>query len=453
MGDASMAALAGLFKARIQEQDWASVREYSADLHPADVAEATQLLESEDKVALVRALEAEQRAEVVALLNDRSLDELLAGLENPELAEIVEELAADDAADLLGEMAPGEAHEVLRLVRDVSSQAEVQELLRYAEDTAGGIMDTDFVAVRESAVRDDIVTALRARDDAGDDLHELYVIDDAGMLVGTLPLMRLLLARDDAAMRAAIRRDLMHVPADMDQEEVAALFSKYDLVEAPVIDAAGRLVGRITVDDVIDVLEDEASEDLALMAGTTEEDIGSTSVFRVSRSRFRWLLVGMMGGLVAAFVMGFFETAVAAIPAVYFFVPVITAMGGNIGIQSSTVVVRALATREIDVGQIGAQVFRETRVALLNASLLIPMLFAVTLVWQENLHLASLVAASMLAVFLYSALVGTLVPMLLARRGIDPAIATGPFITTSNDIIGVCIYLGLVSFALQRVGG
>jgi magnesium transporter len=452
MGDANMAALAGLFKAQIQERDWSSLRDYSNDLHPADIAEATQFLESEDKVALVRALEPELRAEVVALVNDRSLDELLAGLEAPELAEIVEELPADDAADLLGEMPAREADAVLRLVRDLASQAEVQELLQYAEDTAGGIMDTDFVAVRESAVRDDIVAALRARDEGDNDLHELYVVDDDNRLVGKLPLMRILLARDDAAMRQAIRRDLNHVAPETDQEEVAGLFSKYDLVEAPVVDAGGRLVGRITVDDVIDVIEDEASEDLALMAGTTEEDIGSTSVFLISRSRFRWLLVGMMGGLLAAFVMGVFEADIASIPAVYFFVPVITAMGGNIGIQSSTVVVRALAMREIDAAQIGSQVFRETRVAMLNASLLIPLLFAVTWAWQRDLRLASLVAGAMLAVFFYSALVGTVVPMLLARRGVDPAIATGPFITTSNDIIGVCIYLGLVSLALQRLG-
>jgi len=253
-------------------------------------------------------------------------------------------------------------------------------------------------------------------------------------------------------MRAAIRRDLVSVSAGMDQEEVAGLFAKYDLVEAPVVDSGGRLVGRITVDDVIDVIEDEASEDLARMAGTTEEDIGSTSVFRISRSRFRWLLVGMIGGLLAAFVMGFFEGDVAALPAVFFFVPVITAMGGNIGIQTSTVVVRALATREIDTGQLGSQVLRETRVAMLNSALLIPMLFSITWAWQRNLQLAGLVAAAMLAVFFYSAIVGTVVPMLLARRGVDPAIATGPFITTSNDIIGVCIYLGLVSAALRRMG-
>ena len=452
MGDASMAALAGLFKARIEEGDWESVRAYSSDLHPADIAEATQLLEPDDKVALVRALEPELRAEVVALVSDRSLDELLQGLETPELAEIVEELPADDAADLLGEMPLRDARAVLRLVRDVTSQAEVQELLRYAEDTAGGIMDTDFLAVRESASRDEIVAALRARDEGDNDLHELYVVDDDNRLVGKLALLRLLLARDEPAVRAAIRRDLIHVPAAMDQEEVAGLFSKYDLVEAPVVDAAGRLVGRITVDDVIDVIEDEASEDLAMMAGTTEEDIGSTSVFLIARSRFRWQLLGMIGGLVAAFVMGFFESGIATVTAVYFFVPVITAMGGNIGIQSSTVVVRALAMREIDPARIGVQVFRETRVAMLTASLLIPMLFGVTWAWQRDVRLAILVAASMLAVFLYSALVGTMVPMLLARRDIDPAIATGPFITTSNDIIGVCIYLGLVSLALQQVG-
>ena len=227
------------------------------------------------------------------------------------------------------------------------------------------------------------------------------------------------------------------------------LFQKYDLVEAPVVDADGRLVGRVTVDDVLDVLEDEASEDLAKMAGTDEEEIGSTSAFKISASRIRWLLIGMLGGVLGAFIMGFFEADFASMTAVYFFVPVITAMGGNIGIQSSTVVVRALATGEVEVHQVSSQVLRELRVALLNSTLLIPLLFVICFIWRSDLQLSILVSVSMILVFLYSALVGTLIPMLLARRGIDPAIATGPFITTSNDIVGVLIYLGLVSWALR----
>ncbi|MFQ5599500.1 MAG: magnesium transporter [Candidatus Krumholzibacteriia bacterium] len=449
MADSSMAALAGLFKARIQEQDWSSLRVYSQDLHPADMAETLRFLEPEEKVALVRALGTDLGADVVALANDRSLEELLEGLEDRELAEIVEELPGDDAADILGEMDRQEADAVLRLVRDEPTQEEVQQLLGYAEDSAGGIMDTDFVAVREWASRDAIVESLRRHADEDTELHEVYVVDDDSRLVGKLPLLQVLMARDDEAMRAAIERDVVKVTADMDQEKVAGLFAKYDLVEAPVVGPNERLLGRITVDDVIDVIEDEASEDLARMAGTTEEEIGSTSVFRVSQSRIRWLLIGMAGGLVAAFVMGFFESDLATMPSVYFFVPVITAMGGNIGIQSSTVVVRALALGEIDVRQIGSQVVRELRVAMLNASLLIPVLFGVTYLWRQSLQLATLVGISMLVVFLYSALVGAVVPMLLARRGVDPAIATGPFITTSNDIIGVCIYLGFVSLAFR----
>jgi len=250
-------------------------------------------------------------------------------------------------------------------------------------------------------------------------------------------------------MRQAIRRDVVRVTTETDQEEVAGIFSKYDLVEAPVVDAAGCLVGRVTVDDVLDVIEDEASEDLAKMAGTSEEDIGSTSVFRISASRIRWLMIGMFGGVLGAFIMGFFESDFAHMTAIYFFVPVITAMGGNIGIQSSTVVVRALATGEVEVHQLSSQVFRELRVALLNASLLIPLLFVVCFLWRGDLQLATLVCISMMLVFLYSAMVGTMIPMLLARRGSDPAVATGPFITTSNDIIGVLLYLGLVSWALR----
>jgi magnesium transporter len=292
---------------------------------------------------------------------------------------------------------------------------------------------------------------LRSRDEDETPNSEVYVVDDDERLVGTLPMLSLLLARSDSTMRQSIRRDVVSVDTRTDQEEVAGIFSKYDLVEAPVVDSHGRLVGRVTVDDVLDVLEDEASEDLAKMAGTTEEEIGSTSVFKISASRIRWLLIGMLGGVLGAFIMGFFEGDFRHMTAVYFFVPVITAMGGNIGIQSSTVVVRALATGEVEVHQISSQVFRELRVAILNSAILIPLLFVISVIWRGDLQLSILVCISMILVFLYSALVGTVIPMLLARRGIDPAIATGPFITTSNDIIGVLIYLGLVSWALRML--
>jgi len=448
MSDASMAALAGLFKSRMQENDAESLRQYAENLHPADIAETFPFLEADEKLQLVRALGSDLGADVLTLVNDRSLETLLDRLGSSELAEMVQELPADDAADLLGEMEESKADAVLKQV-DEEAHEEVTQLLEYEEDSAGGIMDTEFVSVRESASRDAIIEQLRGRDEDETPNYEVYVVDDNERLVGTLPMLSILLARDDAAMRHAIRRDVVRVSTDTDQEQVAGTFSKYDLVEAPVVDSAGCLVGRVTVDDVLDVLEDEASEDLAKMAGTSEEDIGSTSVFRISASRIRWLIIGMFGGVLGAFIMGFFETDFAQMTAVYFFVPVITAMGGNIGIQSSTVVVRALATGEVEVHQVSSQVFRELRVALLNAAMLIPMLFVICVVWRGDLQLSILVSISMMLVFLYSALVGTAVPMLLARRGIDPAVATGPFITTSNDIIGVLIYLGLVSWALR----
>jgi len=451
MSDSSMAALAGLFKSRIQENDLESLKQYAEGLHPADIAESFAFLEPDEKVALVRALGSDVGADVLSLVNDRSLEELLDRLESSELAEMVQELPADDAADLLGEMEESKADAVLKQV-DEQAQEEVSQLLGFDEDTAGGIMDTEFVSVRESASRDSIIDHLRGRDEDETPSYEVYVVDDDGRLVGTLPMLSILLARDDATMRQAIRRDVIRVNTHTDQEEVAGLFSKYDLVEAPVVDDERRLVGRVTVDDVLDVIEDEASEDLARMAGTTEEEIGSSSVFKISASRIRWLLIGLFGGVLGAFIMGHFETDLQHLTAVYFFVPVITAMGGNIGIQSSTVVVRALATGEVEVHQLPSQVFRELRVALLNAMLLIPLLFLVVFLWRGDLRLASLVASSMMLVFLYSAMVGTTIPMLLARRGVDPAIATGPFITTSNDIVGVLIYLGLVTWAL-RVSG
>jgi magnesium transporter len=451
MSDSSMAALAGLFKSRIQEDDLDSLRQYCEGLHPADIAETFAFLEPEEKVTLVRALGSDNGADVLSLVNDRSLEELLDRLESSELAEMVQELPADDAADLLGEMDESKADEVLKQV-DVESKEDLDQLLEYEEDSAGGIMDTEFVSVREFASRDSIIDSLRGRDEGETPSYEVYVVDDAERLVGTLPMLAILLARDDAAMRQAIRRDVLSVTTQTDQEEVAALFSKYDLVEAPVVDAQGRLVGRVTVDDVLDVLEDEASEDLARMAGTTEEEIGSSSVYKISASRIRWLLIGLLGGVLGAFIMGHFEGDLQNLTAVYFFVPVITAMGGNIGIQSSTVVVRALATGEVEVHQLSTQLFRELRVALLNSLLLIPLLFGVCFAWRGDLQLAFMVAVSMMLVFLYSATVGTVIPMLLARRGVDPAIATGPFITTSNDIVGVLIYLGLVTWALRVLG-
>jgi magnesium transporter len=415
----------------------------------ADVASAARRLDDDQVVTLLKALPEEFAADVLVELGDDVREEVLERLTPREIADAVEEMDSDDAADVVAELEQEKAVEVVELLEE-EDRREITTLLTYPEDTAGGIMQLEVVSVREDRTVARAIEKIRLASDAvGEDFSDVFVVSTEGKLVGRLPLPRIILADPDDTVRSIMDEETLAVQADLDQEEVAQLFQKYDLTSAPVVSRDGVLLGRITVDDVVDVIHDEAAEDYSRLAGTADEEFEEDSVWRKALIRLPWLVVGLFGGVLSAFVFSRFEEDLASVLALAFFVPVITAMGGNVAIQSSAVMVRALATEQIRPRDAAARLGREVGVSIITGIACAGFIFATSVLWWGDPRLGTVVALSMMAVILISTSVGAFVPFAMHRVRIDPALATGPFVTTSNDVLGIVIYLSLAGWILR----
>jgi magnesium transporter len=306
-------------------------------------------------------------------------------------------------------------------------------------------MALEIIAVEQSRTAKEALNVLRKKADEVDDVYQIYAVDNNGILKGVVSLKDLVLADPKRQLSEIIDKEIVTIRPEMDQEEVANIFHKYDLVSAPVVDKVGRLAGRITIDDILDVVKEEANEDITMMAGITDDEIRGHSLLRISAVRLPWLMVAFFGEVVSALVLSHFQASFEQILAAAFFIPLIMAMGGNAGIQSATVVIRGLALGDIDLRDTGRRLIREISIALLNGCIIVILLFSVVSIWLHTPKFGAILSIAMLAVLFNAALMGTLIPFLLKRLGVDPAIATGPFITTSNDILGLMVYLGLIS--------
>ncbi|MFQ5649054.1 MAG: magnesium transporter [bacterium] len=416
--------------------------------HPADIAIIIQSLPTEYSRYVFGLLDADTASDVLVELDDVTTDRLVSDLNNERLSEIVDEMDSDDATDLVADLPEEVAEKVLESV-DTEVSDDVKVLLQHEEDTAGGIMALEYVAVSVTDTVDQAIREIRAKADEVEEVYNVYVVDEAGLLVGFLPLKKLLLAKSNRKIKNLMVKDVISVPVDLDQEAVANIFRKYNLVSVPVVDWQGKLVGRITVDDVVEVMEEEASEDLQRMAGIAdEEEIRETSVFKISSGRLPWLLVAFSGELVAALSLSQFEASLKQVFIATFFIPLMMAMGGNAGMQTAIIVVRSMALGELNPGQTFKRLRREVKVSLFNGSVCGILLFLVVSV-IDHPPFAFVLAVSMLTVILNASFVGASVPLVLRKIGIDPAIATGPLITTFNDIVGLSIYLGLMTAALH----
>jgi len=428
-----------------QAKDEAMIRNMIVDLHPADLAEIIHHLSEEDSNYIFGLLDAEVASEVISQMDDISRDQIIDDLDEDRLSEIIDEMDSDDATDLVSDLPDAMAQKVLEKI-DKEDSEEVIELLTHEEDTAGGIMAKEFVAVNLNSTVDQAIQEIRAKAEEVVDVYYVYVIDDNNNLVGIVSLKNLILARSNTKISEVMNRDVVSVDTAMDQEEVANLAKRYDLVAIPVVDDQGCLVGRITFDDVADVMEEEASEDIQRMAGIAdEEEFRETSILRISQVRLPWLLVGFAGQLVCAFVLHYFKASINQIIATAFFIPIIMAMGGNAGIQSSTIMVRGMATGEIGLFDIRKRLFREIFVSILNGIICGVLLFVVVTFWLKQPRFGLLLSSVLVFVILNASFIGAFIPVILKKVNIDPAIATGPFITTSNDVIGLIIYLGLIT--------
>lgn len=429
----------------IKDED--SLRRLIDEMRPADAADLVEHLEPEGRLFIFNLLEPQDAGEVLIEMESPAQDLLIRDLDDQTISEIVQELDSDDAADLVGDLPEDRARSIIEAVEnDVSD--DLAKLLPYPEDTAGGIMALEFIAVRADLTIQDAIDSIRQRREEVENLYFLWVVDDFDRLVGVVSLKDLVIEPPNRKISDIMDTEVISVHTWTDQEEVARLVTKYDLVSIPVVDDYHRLVGRITHDDIIDVIEEEVDEDIARMAGVMTQEIAEESSLKISRARLPWLIAGVFGGILAAAVINQFETSLEQIIALSFFFPVIMAMGGNTGTQAATVVVRGLATGDISMVSIHKRLLMEMRVAMINGVICGALVGSIVAVWLSDIRLGSVVALAACLIVLNSGFIGSAVPFALKKFNIDPALATGPFVTTSNDILSLLVYLGLVSLYL-----
>ena len=439
-----------------------ALRSAVSGIHVADIAEAFELLDGEARSSLLYALAPRTVAEVIVLLDEADRGELVEDMDEASLTQVVAELPPDDAVDVLGELSDQQRAEVLEHIPDEHA-GKLEELLRYDEDTAGGIMNPDVIALGTDATVADSVRHVREAS-SDEDLHEIYVTDAERRLIGIVPLRRLVTASKTAKLGELCIRDPVVVTADEDQEAVAQVIRKYDLPALAVVDSRQRLIGRITHDDIMDVVEEEAAEDLYRMAGTDAAELESASVVHAARVRLAWLIPCLFGTALTASVIMYFETTSgprlpgAQILVLLSFVPMIGAMGGNSGIQTSTIIVRGFATGDLAVRAIGIALAREVRIGVILAvgcGLTAGVVSLLCIVAREQLlgadHMLGVqfvrtavsVALGMVSAIFGATLLGVLLPFSFRRLNVDPAIASGPLVTTVNDLVSVTIYLSI----------
>lgn len=428
-------------------RDLATLRLVLNSQHAVDLADLLRRLDEEDRTHSLGLLAESLAAGVLAEFDPSTMVSVATQLDDRALSGIVEEMAPDDAADVLADLPGQHGERVLSLMAHPEAQV-VRELMEHPEDSGGGIMTSRLVSVAAAATVADAVDLLRARVGESEEPLAVFVVDD-DRLVGTVSLHRMLLADSHESMGAIADREPITVRADMDQEEIAEIFADYDLLAMPVVDASGTLVGQVTVDDIVDVIQEEATEDNLKMAATSSEEMEDRSVLSVMRHRLPWLLFCLVGTLLSGGVLDLFSGVLATLSPLVLFVPAIMAMGGNSGIQTSTVTVRSLATGILLPEQVHRALWRELRVATLMGMFLGLVVFAVAYVWTDGSTVAPCAGIAMFAAVVLSAVLGATIPIVFRAFGIDPAVASGPLITTVNDILSLGIYFGVASALLQ----
>lgn len=437
-------------RAAIEVHDITWIEDHLLELHFADIAEILDKLSSEEARFIYFILDEDLQADVLMELDEEVRDRFLASLSSKEIADQLENLDSDDAADILGELSDEQVQEVIAQMEDDEAAEDIVDLLNYDEDTAGGLMQKEFIKARIDWPVNRALVELRRQAEDVEQVFTIYVVDDLNKLVGVLSLKRLLFASPKTKIADLYQgKNIISVKTSDDAEEVAKVMEKYDLVSIPVVDLQNKLVGRITIDDIVDLIKEEADKDFQLASGISEKIESTSSVWKISRARLPWLLIGMLGGILGAQVISGFETEISSVPALAFFIPLITAMGGNVGVQSSAIVVQSLAKGNDVFGSILKKIGKEALIALTNGIFLSSIIYGICL-FLENTTLAIVVSLSLFTVIIFAAIFGTLIPLLLDKYRIDPALATGPFVTTLNDVLGLFIYftIGMLLYHL-----
>ncbi len=418
------------------------------EIHHADIAEILEELDFRNAIYIIKLLDSEKTSDVLMELDDDYREKILKNLSAKEIAEEVQELDTDDATDIISELPEDRQKKVISKIEDQEHKADIKELLKYDDDSAGGLMAKELVKVNENWSVTRCVKEMRLQASEVTRVHSVYVVDNNNKLLGRLSLKDLLVSNPKSNIKSIYISKVDFVSVNDSGEHVASIMQKYDLGAIPVVDDNHVLLGRITIDDIVDLIKEEAEKDYQLAAGITQDVDVDDSIYKLSWARLPWLFLGLLGGIGAAALMGGFEEILFNYPILFYFTPLIAAMAGNVGVQSSAIIVQGLANDDIK-DSVNNRLFKETVLSVLNGIILAAILFVFIYYWDNNIDVALAISISLVAVIIVAGIVGTFIPLFLNKRGIDPAIATGPFITTSNDIFGILIYFMVAKTILQ----
>ncbi|MAU25323.1 MAG: magnesium transporter [Flavobacteriaceae bacterium] len=432
----------------VDNNDEKKLRNKFDELHHADVAEILEELHFDQATYIIKLLDSEETSDILMELDDDYREKILKNLSTKEIAEEVEELDTDDATDIIAELPEERQKKVISKIEDKDHKADIKELLKYDDDSAGGLMAKELIKVNENWPVTRCIKEMRLQASEVTRVHSVYVVDNNDMLLGRLSLKDLLVANPKSNIKSIYISKVDFVNVNDTAEHVASIMQKYDLGAIPVVDDKKKLLGRITIDDIVDLIKEEAEKDYQLAAGITQDVDVDDSIYKLSWARLPWLFLGLLGGIGAAAVMGGFEEVLLQYKILFYFTPLIAAMAGNVGVQSSAIIVQGLANNDIK-DSINNRLFKETLLSILNGIILAVFLFGFIYFWRNEIDVALAISLSLVAVIIVAGIVGTFIPLFLNKRGIDPAIATGPFITTSNDIFGILIYFLIAKLILQ----
>ncbi|WP_412559417.1 magnesium transporter [Winogradskyella sp. MIT101101] len=431
----------------IEDENDKEIKLFLNEYHYADIAEILDELDVEDAVYIIKLLDSGLTSDILMELDEDNRENILKHLSAKEIAEEIEELDTDDAADIIAELPEDRKDDVISKIEDQEHKAEIEELLAYDEDTAGGLMAKELVKVYETWTVAGCLRRIRGQAKDVTRVHSIYVVDKAEKLIGRLSLKDLIVAKSEQKIAEIAKENVDWVNVNDDAEDVARVMAKYDLEAIPVVDDNQTLLGRITIDDIVDVLKEEADKDYQLAAGITQGVEADDSILQLTRARLPWLFLGLVGGVGAFLIMEGFQDAFNKYAVLFFFTPLIAAMAGNVGVQSSAIIVQGLANDDVK-GSVNSRLIKEMLLAALNGTILAIFLFLFVWATKGDFSTALAISVSLIAVIIVAGLIGTFVPLFLDKRGIDPAIATGPFITTSNDIFGILIYFWIAKMIL-----
>jgi magnesium transporter len=433
----------------LEHEDMEGLQEFLNSLHPSDIAETIDYTEDREKQLLIfTSVDHELGSKVLAELGDHSRTVILESLTPTELSPYIETLPSDVATDLLSEIPPEQTEQILEQIPDEDSR-EVKKLLRYSDESAGGVMGTEYISVTEETTVQETIDCIREQAGEIFQLSNVYVVDREEHLTGKIPLVKLLVVDPASMVQEIMETDVIRVSVYADQEVAAQIMARYNLINLPVVDHEEKLTGIITIDDVMDIMETETTEDITRMAGTSEEEFHQTSVPKIAKIRLPWLAIALLEGLLATLVLRHFEGTFQSFLALVLFIPIIMAMGGNCGLQSSTITIRSIVLGEFELLRLWKRLFIELRVGLLMGVFLGAFLAFFAVVWEGSPLLGVIVGISLICVVTASVTFGAFIPLILHRLKIDPAVATGPFLTTTNDIFGLVIYFTLASLLLR----